>query len=112
MKVAGERRRFGRRQTFKHATAVLEDRRRLPCSVVNMSEGGALLQVREPEALDDVFDLVIPEDNIQVSCRIAHRTAGRIGVAFSRSPRFASRLSETDRAHLRHALEVALSDRR
>ena len=105
-----EKRRFGRRDTFKRSTILLADESHLPCVVVNISQGGALIQIDEPARLDDRFHLLIPEDDLLVACRIAHRTNGKVGVAYIRSPQRASRLKNHNRARIRNMLQFALPE--
>lgn len=89
---AAERRSFGRRNTFKCAAIHTPAGEVAHCVIVNLSAGGAMLQLRsEPLPLDD-FELLIEEDNILVSCHVVHRTEGRVGVQFTRSPRRASQV--------------------
>lgn len=85
--VGEERRRFGRRTTFKRAEMIdLEGVTRLGI-VVDMSEGGA--RIRTPEAMDmpATFDLKIPEDDFVVLCETVHRHTEFAGVRFIQSPR-------------------------
>lgn len=87
-----ERRRFGRRDVCKPAVILLADGERHRCMIANISEGGALLNPLEVRDFPDRFELVIPSDDVVVSCRVAHRTAGKIGVEYISLPRRASRV--------------------
>ena len=54
------------------------------CAIVNLSEGGALIETPDAEAIPDDFYLVIdaiPERKIV--CAVAHRSSTRLGVSFS-----------------------------
>lgn len=88
-----ERRRFGRRTTFKSARILAEGLLPLDCMLVDISDGGAGLRISDDPSLPPTFELFIEADDIIVLCRVAYRTAGKVGVEFLRSPRRASRLS-------------------
>lgn len=86
-----ERRRFGRRSTFK--AAVIVDRRdrqspiHIKCFVVDISDGGARLQLDELQAVPQCLELIIEADDFSVQCEIAWRSENQVGVQFIRSPR-------------------------
>lgn len=98
--VVDNRRRFGRRVTFKPAKIVLASGQSISCAVINVSEGGALIQLRGAECNEMEFQLLIMEDDMLVACRVAHRADGNIGVCYTRLPRRASRVgtSQSERA--------------
>ena len=48
----------------------------------DLSLSGASLEVTDPAGIPAIFTLVVPEDDLKVSCRIVRRTDFRIGVAF------------------------------
>jgi hypothetical protein len=105
-----ERRRFGRRDVCKCAEILLPDGERIRCIVVNISEGGALLNRLDDRNLPDFFELVIPTDDVVTSCRVAHRTNGKIGVEYVSLPRRASRvLTDPNRDERMAALRARLS---
>jgi hypothetical protein len=52
------------------------------CTVRNLSETGAALEVISPVNIPDRFTLVIEVDHIQVPCRVVWRKETRIGVHF------------------------------
>jgi hypothetical protein len=81
------RRAFGRRNCLKSGRIVLTSGCEIPCLIVNISEGGALLQLKGGACDHDAFSLILEEDNIIVLCEVAHRTNGRIGVRYVRMPR-------------------------
>lgn len=84
---AGDRRAFGRRSCLKNARIVLVSGLEIPCFVVNVSDGGALLQLKRGACEHHSFNLIIEEDDILVACEVAHRTNDRIGVRYLRMPR-------------------------
>lgn len=85
-----DRRRSRRRRVFKgaavhwatlHLTTPIIHLRKWPtfhCVVLNLSEGGACLEVRDP--LPNSFVLVL--DDVFRTCRVVWRRSNRIGVEF------------------------------
>ena len=54
----------------------------IDCTVRNLSETGAALEVVTPLFIPDRFTLVVPSDQLKRPCRVAWRKDRRIGVAF------------------------------
>lgn len=54
----------------------------IDCTVRNVSDTGAALEVASPVGVPDAFWLVIPGEHARRHCRVAWRTDKRIGVAF------------------------------
>ena len=54
----------------------------IDCTIRNMSETGAALEVESPVGIPDDFDLLIKPERIKRNCRVAWRSAKRIGVRF------------------------------
>jgi hypothetical protein len=54
----------------------------IDCTVRNISETGAALEVATPLGVPDTFWLLIPGDHARRHCRVAWRRDRRIGVAF------------------------------
>lgn len=52
------------------------------CTVRNLSETGAALDVVSSVGIPDHFTLIIAVDHVQKPCRVAWRKATRIGVHF------------------------------
>lgn len=52
------------------------------CTVRNVSAQGALVEVADPWALPDRFNLAIPSEGLRRPCRIVWRGARRLGIAF------------------------------
>jgi hypothetical protein len=77
-----ERRQFGRRQSYLHATISARGRPPLPCVMRDVSDGGALLEVSHPEWLPTRFRLMIEATSFEADCEIAHRTETAVGVRF------------------------------
>lgn len=53
------------------------------CTVRNLSEIGAALDVVSSVGIPDYFTLVIAVDHVQRPCRVAWRKATRMGVLFN-----------------------------
>jgi hypothetical protein len=54
----------------------------IDCTVRNLSDTGAALEVVTPLFIPDRFTLVVQTEQLQRSCRIIWRKQKRIGVAF------------------------------
>jgi hypothetical protein len=106
-----ERRKFGRRDTFKPAMIVLKSGESLPCVVVNESVEGAALKIDALVCPDEQFDLVIPDDDIRVACRVANRTSDRIGVQYISLPCRASRSAGSARESAQNLVRAAFKER-
>jgi hypothetical protein len=74
----GSRRRVlkGARIAFKACGAVID------CTVRNITDRGACLEVESPIGIPDYFDLVLDTAPV-LKCRLTWRKAARIGVAFA-----------------------------
>lgn len=55
---------------------------KITCMVRDLSITGAALQVSDPTAIPAKFTLVVPEDGLELPCRVVRRGGFRIGVAF------------------------------
>lgn len=66
--------------------AVIEACGRSPvsCLVRDITEDGALIEVTDGSYLPKTFALRLVRGDTRIECRIAHITAGRYGVLFSR----------------------------
>jgi hypothetical protein len=93
-----ERRRFGRRSVFKVATVVQGAGDRLFGHVIDISEGGARIQLPEVSLLMPEFFLEIPEDDFVVRCRLVHTLQNSAGVEFTRPPRRLSWVRQSNSA--------------
>ena len=78
-----EKRRYPRHRVFKGAFIVISERApKLECTVRNMSDTGAALQVSTTFGLPQVFELIV--DGVRRRCRVVRRTDTKIGVSFER----------------------------
>lgn len=117
----GERRGFGRRETFKPASvrwyegeAFFETQAEADaaanvreCIITNESKSGVLLSFRDCPDVPDQFDLVIQEEDKLISCRVAYRTGNKLGVQFISLPRRASRGDRQSSSHSEAASIIA-----
>jgi hypothetical protein len=76
-----ERRKSPRLRTFKggtisHAGGLID------CTIRNLSDGGACVEVVNPGLVPDAFALIIKPELLRRSCRVLWREANRIGVEF------------------------------
>lgn len=54
----------------------------IDCTVRNISDTGAALEVVTPLFIPDRFTLIVPTDQLKRPCHVAWRKERRIGVAF------------------------------
>jgi hypothetical protein len=77
-----ERRSLVRRKQFKSGIIAFNNRHSaLPCSVRDMSEGGARLEA-PGNTVPDTFELLIEIDGLEADCRVVWRRLDQVGVAF------------------------------
>ncbi|MEA3025339.1 MAG: hypothetical protein QOF91_624 [Alphaproteobacteria bacterium] len=77
-----ERRNDVRHRTLKAGTISFNRDGGISCTVRNLSNAGANLEVASPVGIPDEFTLVIATDHASRQCRVRWRTGNRIGVAF------------------------------
>lgn len=76
-----EKRATQRHRVFKGGTITFENSG-IACTVRNMSEGGAAIDLDTTVTLPHSFTLLIARDNFVRSCRAVWRNDRRIGLAF------------------------------
>ena len=54
----------------------------IDCTVRNLSDSGAALDVASPVGIPERFTLVLPADNARKLCQVVWRRERRIGVVF------------------------------
>jgi hypothetical protein len=54
----------------------------IDCTVRNLSNAGAALDVTSPVGIPDRFTLVLPGDGLRMPCHVVWRKQRRLGVAF------------------------------
>lgn len=70
-----------RKRVLKAGVVQLADTT-INCTVRNISEMGAALEIISPLFIPDRFILVIQSDQVERSCRVVWRKEKRLGVAF------------------------------
>ena len=53
------------------------------CLVRDVSERGALIEVRETDSIPESFDLLVPSARLRRPCRVVRRTKHMLGVTFT-----------------------------
>jgi ribosomal protein L19 len=76
-----EKRATQRYRVFKGGTIAFENSG-IACTVRNISEGGAAIDLDAPVTLPQSFTLSIARDNFVRNCRAVWRSDRRIGLAF------------------------------
>ena len=76
-----EKRAAQRYRVFKGGTITFENSG-IACTVRNMSDGGAAIDLESPVILPQSFTLSISRDNFVRNCRAVWRNDKRIGLAF------------------------------
>jgi hypothetical protein len=54
----------------------------IDCSIRNISDTGAALEVESPLGIPERFTLIIMADKQRLACHVVHRKEKRLGVAF------------------------------
>ena len=80
--TGAERRQFGRRKTNLHAWISVQRRPKLSCTVLDLSVGGALLQLQKPSWVPYNFVLTIETTRFVTWCEVRHSRADAVGVRF------------------------------
>jgi diguanylate cyclase (GGDEF)-like protein len=85
-----ERRRIKRARTFRGGKILFNSKRSvIDCTVRNLSDGGACLQVTSMSGVPDAFTLVLDGDGHTLPCQAIWKSEDRIGVSFARLGRAA-----------------------
>ena len=77
-----ERRGSIRHRTLKPGTIVLPNGGAISCTIRNLSETGAGVEVESSVGLPEVFDLLMGGDEPR-HCKVARRNVRRLGVSFT-----------------------------
>lgn len=72
-----------RQRTFKGGAISFEIASGIECTVRNMSDRGACLDVKGSIPVPDDFHLIIKPEGVQRSCHVIWRTGSRVGVTFT-----------------------------
>lgn len=96
MQQTSDGRRSDRTRTFMAARILFNKGLiQVDCTVRNLSEGGAKLEVSQAVTLPDEFDLLIPQRAVTRRVRLCWRTADYCGVAFVDAGEAHARQSQT-----------------
>jgi hypothetical protein len=77
-----ERRSTKRQRVLKAGSIQIDGGGAIDCTVRNLSQFGAALDVQSPVGIPSEFVLMITGDGLRLPCRVAWRKAGRIGIRF------------------------------
>jgi hypothetical protein len=78
----GERRRLHRPRTLKTGKILLSEKApKLECTIRNLSDGGACLQISTTVGIPAYFDLLLL-GNERRACHVLWRTSTQLGIAF------------------------------
>ncbi len=77
-----EKRAVPRHRVLKRGTLAFNGGGGLDCTVRNLSQHGARLDISSPIGVPEVFTLVIENDHFMRRCRAVWSSEQRIGVAF------------------------------
>ncbi|WP_441300044.1 PilZ domain-containing protein [Bradyrhizobium sp.] len=83
--VAIEKRGAPRHRVFKHGTLALAGGGAIDCTVRNISDTGARVDVDSPVGLPEVVTLMISADHFVRQCRRVWCNDNRIGLAFDQA---------------------------
>jgi hypothetical protein len=78
-----DRRDGPRHRTFKGGAISFDIASGLECTVRNVSQGGACLDIPKIGGVPDQFELIIIPDGIRRSCQVSWRAKDRVGVRFA-----------------------------
>ena len=79
--MTGDEHRAARRQrTFKGGSISWGMASGVECTIRNLSDSGALLEIKS--AVPDDFTLIIKPEGIKRSCHVIWRSGSRIGITF------------------------------
>lgn len=83
-----ERRQSPRRRVLKGGVVAFNDRHvTLPCTVRDLSNGGARLRIEGSITAPDTFDLIIEIDGLEAPCEVVSRRGNELSVRFTSPPR-------------------------
>ena len=72
-----------RLRTYKGGSIIFGVAAAVDCTIRNMSESGAALEVESPVGIPDEFTLLIKPEFVKRNCRVVWRSAKRIGVHYA-----------------------------
>jgi hypothetical protein len=78
-----ERRASLRHRTFKGGSISFDIASGVECTVRNLCDTGAFLDLRSKMPVPDDFDLIIKPEGIKRLCHVIWRSGNRVGVSFA-----------------------------
>ena len=78
-----ENRKIRRQRVLKGAKILIDRTIVIDCTVRNVSETGACLQLPSPVGVPNRFEVMIGPDNAPRPCQLIWRSANQIGIAFT-----------------------------
>jgi PilZ domain-containing protein len=83
-----ERRQSPRQRVLKGGVVAFNDRYvTLPCTVRDISDGGARLRIEGSITAPDTFELIIEIDGLEAACEVVSRRGNEVSVRFVSPPR-------------------------
>lgn len=79
-----EKRQFGRRSSNIGCNAVLPGHVLVPCTIINLSDGGALLSFEGDAKPPPTLRLTIDDTSFNLLCEVRHQSGSKVGVRFAR----------------------------
>lgn len=77
-----ERRKYVRTRVQKRATILIENSSAIDCTVWNLTNAGAGIQIPDAICLPEALNLTFDAGRSIRSCRLAWRTLNKVGVEF------------------------------
>jgi len=78
-----DRRQFGRRESNIDGYVAVAGQMPVACRIVNISDGGALLEIDGSVRLPAAFRLVVEDTRFNLMCELRHKSGTRVGVRFA-----------------------------
>ena len=82
MDFANDQRKFSRRALAMRASVEVLGRPTLACTILNLSEGGALIELIDRAPLPRYFGLRLHNSNALIDCERTHMTGTAHGITF------------------------------
>ena len=79
-----EKRQFGRRSSSIGCSAVFPGHVLVPCTIINLSDGGALLSFDGDAKPPPTLRLTIDDTSFNLLCEVRHQSGSKVGVRFAR----------------------------
>lgn len=90
-----EKRQFGRRATNSQAWIKIAGRPTIPCTVRDVSDGGAMIETEPDVWLPFSFRLITADGQVDRICEIRHQRGIRYGVEFVTAAQASTAIAQT-----------------